>query len=974
MAKYVYTGSVSEATGLNQTPSVSLSGSGDPASGVLNSVTALLTFSTNSYGTTYNVTATLNYSGGSKTSTQSVKMNSSNYTNAQFSFTFSGLTVDQANSISSVTVKSSNDSTKIFLRGTQTVTVDYTVLSACGAPTNLKLSANNVGFGKSVTLSWTAGTPGENVSIKGYHVYKNGSYLGETAGTSYGVKSPSSNSSDTYKVKTIGSVSGYDSGFSNEVTLTSVVAACEEPTDLVLSGNDVGFSTNVTLSWTAAKAGTNNSVARYDVYRNNTFLVSSTTLSCTVTSPSSNGSYTYKVKAIGSVSGFDSGYSEEITLTSKVTECEAPSSVSVDTSSVAPGAKVTLSWSGAKAGTNNAITGYKIYRATGANNTYSLLTTVSSTSTSHSTTVTAPTANGSAYHYKVQTIGTVGGYDSEQSSSSAELACSFASVGAPTVVKLSATNAAPGAPVELSWSGATEGDNNVIVGYRVYLAESVDGDYKLNGEMGSSSTAGSQTVYAPAVNGATYYYRVQTCGSLSSSSLSSAYASLTCTYSTPAAPSTVTINGETSAYVTPGTTVTLAWSGATSGANNSIKGYTLYRDGVVYVSGLASNVSSYDVPSHTTAGKAYTYTVVTLGEHSNSAPSLARVVYSYTDPAAPTTVTVSNDEPTAGERVTLSWSGATAGGYNDIVGYRVYRASYVGGARTQVAYVHSSDTHGSCYVTAPSNVGGLYVFYVETIGSYSASDVSAAYASIQTTKEAEGADGDTTVVVPAPTRRKKRGFIFGDYDTAVNGWTLTGWEFPEPEAQTSYVDIPGRMKGPLDLSTSLTDGDPRYGNRELTALFELSEGTRKERIEVIDELVNQLHGQTVEIVFPDDDSRYAVGRLNVRNDYNDMAHAEVSIAAICEPWRYNKQETVVSLMATAETNTAVLHNAGRCVLVPEINVIGGSASVRLACGEHAWTLREGNYQLPDLELHKGNTIITYSGIGSLVFKYREAIL
>ena len=785
MSTITYMGSISEATGLNNSPSVSLSGSGT-ASGILNSITALLTFSTNAYGNYYDVTATLYYTGGNTSASSSIKMDSSNYTAGQFSFTFSGLTVDQANSITAVAVSCSSNANKIFLKGSQTVTVDYTPVGAVTAPTKLTLSAT----------------------------------------------------------------------------------------------------------------------------------------------------------------------------------------------SVAPGARVTLSWSGAAAGENNDIAGYNIYRSASAGGNYSLLASVSSTATNGSTVVTAPTTNGSAYYYKVSTVGARDGYDSSMSVSYTTLTCSFDAVCAPTSVSLSATNAAPGAELTLSWSGASGGDNNSIAGYQVYRSTSAEGSYSLLSSVTTTATSGSTTVTAPTENNASYYYKVLTVGTLDgyNSDLSSVYARLTCTFSTPSAPSTVTIAGGASTYASPGSKVTLAWSGATAGANNPITGYTVYRDGVVYASNLAKTVSSLEVIAHATAGNAYSYTVVTLGKQSNSAPSLARVVYAYTDPTAPTTLTVSDSTSSAGGRVTLSWAGAKAGGYNNIVGYRVYRAVSTTGAKTQVAYVPITTTSGSCYVSVPSTVGSYYYFWVETIGSYSVSGVSTVFATVYTSAEQEDESDDTVVIVPPPSRRKKRGFVFGDYDTAANGWTLTGWEFSEPEPQTSYVSVPGRMKGPLDLSTALTDGDPRYGSRELTAIFENSEGTRLERDEIISTMTNLLHGVEVEIVFPDDPSRYAVGRLSVRLNYSDMAHAEVSIQAVCEPWRYNQQETQINLMVIEDESSTVLSNTGRCVLVPEVQVVGAGSRVSISSGENSWTLTEGVYRLPDLTLRKGNTFIKYSGIGTLVFKYREAIL
>lgn len=91
------------------------------------------------------------------------------------------------------------------------------------------------------------------------------------------------------------------------------------------------------------------------------------------------------------------------------TACSPPTSVSVNKTNVAPGASVTLSWSGAKAGTSNAITGYHIYRRkTQTGGGYEHAYSLDTTSTSGSITVTAPGAMGKQYEYQVYTIGAAG--------------------------------------------------------------------------------------------------------------------------------------------------------------------------------------------------------------------------------------------------------------------------------------------------------------------------------------------------------------------------------------------------------------------------------------------------------------------------------------------------------------------------------------------------------------------------------------
>lgn len=218
----------------------------------------------------------------------------------------------------------------------------------------------------------------------------------------------------------------------------------------------------------------------------------------------------------------------------------------------------------------------------------------------------------------------------------------------------------------------------------------------------------------------------------------------------------------------------------------------------------------------------------------------------------------------------------------------------------------------------------------------------------------------------------KRGLLIGNYDTAAELWTLTEWALSDPVKVTNFVDVPGRRKGPLDLSTALTDGDPVYSSRTLTATFECSEGTRLEREARISTMINWLDGWRLDIVLPDDPYHYITGSVSVARLYNDLAHASVQVTVTCEPWRYNAAETTVVLTATATAQTRALLNNGRLAVVPRLQVSGGD--VVLVYGAHSWALGEGIYELPDLLLQTGESVVTYSGAGSLILTYREAVL
>jgi len=381
--------------------------------------------STTAYGSTYSVTVTVLFSGGSVQHTQNVTFDSGNYTGTTVNFTMPAMTAVQCNSIASVTAYAGDG--RIFIKSVQYVTINYTPTTACTAPTSV--GVNN---------------------------------------------------------------------------------AAPAP------------SASVILSWSGAGAGTNNAVVGYNIYRATSaggtyyYLTNSATASVAVTSPSNVGSsYYYKVLTRGAAgatyySGLSSAYAG---LTTTVTACTAPT-LTVDTELPEAGETVTLSGSGAAAGTNNAITGYKIYRSINGGASYSYLATVATTATSFSQSGLAiPGTAGDSYLFVVVTAGTISGFDSAQSNS-VQITTVSAYCSAPTILTLSAQITA--IKPTLAWSGAAPGADNAITEYEIEYAESTDemtwGAWTALKTVASTARAGSTLVDISATLGNYRIYRIKTHG------------------------------------------------------------------------------------------------------------------------------------------------------------------------------------------------------------------------------------------------------------------------------------------------------------------------------------------------------------------------------------------------------------------------------------------------------------------------------
>ena len=159
MATTSYNGSWGDSYSLNTTRTCYLSGGGG-ASGIINSVTVDLIFSTNAYSPHYYLTITLLTNSGNIEIEDEVKMTSDDYSFASRSFTFSNVSLSQANSITGISIKctgassSSGSASKVFVKSSVSVVVDYTIPSKLATPTIS--TGTTMTTDSTVAISWAA--------------------------------------------------------------------------------------------------------------------------------------------------------------------------------------------------------------------------------------------------------------------------------------------------------------------------------------------------------------------------------------------------------------------------------------------------------------------------------------------------------------------------------------------------------------------------------------------------------------------------------------------------------------------------------------------------------------------------------------------------------------------------------------------------------------------------------------------------
>jgi hypothetical protein len=216
----------------------------------------------------------------------------------------------------------------------------------------------------------------------------------------------------------------------------------------------------------------------------------------------------------------------------------------------------------------------------------------------------------------------------------------------------------------------------------------------------------------------------------------------------------------------------------------------------------------------------------------------------------------------------------------------------------------------------------------------------------------------------------ERYFILDKFNTWYDlRLIVTAKTIPDAEPKTNYVTLDG-MSGSLDLSEALT-GEIAYNDRTISATFWTDNGNREDREALLRKITASLHGKKVKIIEPDDPDHYFYGRVKIKSKKNNLAYAEFTIDAVCEPWRYDIEETVRRVDATASITDVVINNHGVKTLSPLISVTG---SIMLTYNGQSTLLTDGTYKISDIKLRQGVNVIGVSGSGTVIFAYREAEL
>jgi chitodextrinase len=255
---------------------------------------------------------------------------------------------------------------------------------APSAPSGLSAAAPT---SNAVNLSWTGST--DNVAVTGYRVYRGGSQIGTTSGTSYTDSGVVGSTAYSYTVSAY-DAAGNNSGSSNTATVTTPdTIAPGVPTGLSASA---ASATQVNLSWSAVSDTGGSGLAGYRIYRGGVHIANTSATSYSDTTVSASTAYSYTVAGYDNA-GNTSGQSSAANVTTPAPpDTTAPSVPTGVTTALAGDNQVNVSWSASSDTGGSGLAGYRIYRGgvqIGTSSTTSYADTTTSPFNSYSYTIAA---------------------------------------------------------------------------------------------------------------------------------------------------------------------------------------------------------------------------------------------------------------------------------------------------------------------------------------------------------------------------------------------------------------------------------------------------------------------------------------------------------------------------------------------------------------------------------------------------------
>ncbi|HEY6167914.1 MAG TPA: PKD domain-containing protein, partial [Verrucomicrobiae bacterium] len=330
-----------------------------------------------------------------------------------------------------------------------------TDLSAPTAPTSPLATINSC---SQVTVTWNASSDSGGGGLRGYNLYRNGSFLrqvpaGVTSSVDPGLAALTAY---LYGISAVDIV-GNESAQTLALSVTTPVCA-----DLIAPSTPTGLSataascSQINLSWNASTDTGGSGLNGYEIYRGGTYVKTVTTTSTSDTGLAASTSYSYTVKAIDNAGNRSSASTAAGTTTPACPDTTPPSVPTGVTASAASCSQINLSWNTSTDTGGSGLSGYEIYR-NGA-----FLKSVTANFTSDTG---LPASTG--YSYTVLAIDGAGNR-SAQSTAAGATTPACADVTPPSVPTGFTATATSCSQVRLTWTASTDTGGSGLKGYNIY--------------------------------------------------------------------------------------------------------------------------------------------------------------------------------------------------------------------------------------------------------------------------------------------------------------------------------------------------------------------------------------------------------------------------------------------------------------------------------------------------------------------------
>lgn len=465
-----------------------------------------------------------------------------------------------------------------------------TVTASLEVPAGLSATAASA---TTVNLSWTAASA--NSTIVSYKIYRNGTQVGTSTTPTYADNGRTPLTAYTYRVSGVDSA-GRESSQSSQVSATTLADTTAPSVPAGLSATANGMD-RVDVSWTASTD--NVGVTGYQVYRCTGTSCSTYTQIGTPTGTTygdtgltAETTYRYRVAAVDAAGNVSAQATAVNVTTAQDSQAPTvPSGVSATATSIS---QISVSWT---ASTDNiAVTGYRVYRCTGAScSNYAQVGTP--TGTTYNDTGLAVSTT---YRYRISAIDA---RSNESAQSAAVSAATNSDTTAPSVPANLNGTATSMTEINLTWTAST--DNVGVTGYRIF-------------RNGTQIGVSAGTTYADTglTRSTAYSYTVLAYDAAGNASAQSAPRSVT-TLGDTTAPSVPTGLSGTAASMTE---INLSWTASTD--NIGVVGYRVFRNGT-QIATVTTGTTYAD--TGLTQNTSYTYTVLAYDADGNVSAQTAGV-------------------------------------------------------------------------------------------------------------------------------------------------------------------------------------------------------------------------------------------------------------------------------------------------------------------------------------------------------------